>query len=168
MEKRDLVAQYPKDISDYLRINGKLPEDFSMSNTGSRCMWGKRYFVQARAVLPLKAFDNGVGFRLWVEVTKEDDEKLMEAVKSYEAYMQFVCEGALANEWAGFEKMKGAKVRIRPVRKEEKLYITEVLEMKDPLFEVAAMTAADDEKGIKKIEDLVTAYANDPAYNEPI
>ena len=169
MEKRDLVAQYPKDISDYLRINGKLPEDFEMSSTGARCIWGgKRYFVLARVVLPLKAFDNGVGFRLWVEVTKEDHDKLMEAVKSYEAYMKFVCEGTLANEWAGFENMKGTKVRIRPIRKEEKLYITEVLETKDPLFEIAALTATDDEKGIKRIEELVVAYVNDEGFNKPL
>lgn len=167
MEKQDLVAKYPKDISDSFRQNKKLPDGF-MIDEGFACAWDdKRYFIHARAVLPLKAFDEGVGFGLWVEVQKEDFMRYIHIGDDDKAYADFKVEGVLANEWPGFEHMKGVRVVVRAVRTNEKVYITEVLDARDPLFEIAMRTSADDSEGMKKIEELVKAYAADPHYNDP-
>ena len=165
--KQDLVAKYPKDISDFLRINGHLPENFNIEEGFVCGIKGQRYFIHTRAVLPLKAYDNGVGFGLWVEVDREDFFRYTDSINDDDKYMSFTCVGRLANEWPGFVEMKNVEVIVKTISKDEKVYITEVKEIKDPLFAVAISTNESDEEKIKQIEELVVAYSKDPAYNQP-
>lgn len=163
----DIVANYPKEISDYQHVNGKLPEEFDYER-GVFCVWNKkRFFIHVRAVLPLKALENGVGFGLWVEITKKDFSKYAESLENDGLYRNIKIEGKLANEWPGFESMFGSRVTARCVKLEDKLYITEVHDVNDVTFEIAIRTPAEDADGIEKIRNLVEAYVSDPEYNQP-
>jgi len=164
----DIVANYPKEISDYQRVNGKLPEDLDYER-GVFCVWGKaRFFIHVRAVLPLKALENGVGFGLWVELAKEDFNRYVDALKSDDLYRNIKIEGELANEWPGFENMLGSRVLARCVKLEDKLYITEIHDVNDVTFEIAMRTDTNDTDGIERIKNLVAAYVDDPKYNQPL
>jgi len=157
---KDIVAQLPDEIARYKKVNGKLPDDLDYE-PGFFCVWNKeRFFIHTRATLPIRDIENGVGFGLWVEVSKQDFNKYAEAQKDDEKYKQFQAEGTLANEWPGFENIFGVKVLLKTVRVNEKVYIREVFldKPRDPLFEVALLTSSQNKKGKQMIKKLVTTY----------
>ncbi len=166
MEKQDIVAKYPKDISDYYRINSKFPDNFRIDEGFVCALSGERYFIHTRAVLPLKALESGVGFGLWVEVSRDDFMRYVNIGDNDELYKDFKCDGVLANEWPGFEKMKGSRVVVKTILASDKVYISEVLDIKDPLFQDAILTQVDNQQKIEEIFNLVKAYVNDPLMNQ--
>lgn len=166
MEKQDVVARYPKDISDYYRINGKFPDNFKIEEGFVCALNGERYFIHTRAVLPLKALENGVGFGLWVEVGRDDFMRYINIGDNDELYKNFECDGVLANEWPGFENMKGTRVVVKTILASDKVYISEVLDIKDPLFQIAILTPTDNQQKIEEIFDLVKAYIGDTSMNQ--
>lgn len=118
-----------------------------------------RFFVHARATLPLKDIDNGIGFGLWIEVSKEDYEAYLATENDDEAYKGYSADGVLAHEWPGFLDSMGLKVRVRTIRVNEKIYVTEVLDApEDIALKVALLMQADDQKQKSLVENMVRAY----------
>lgn len=159
---QDFVAQLPDELAVIEKTEGKLPENVEFASH-YYCRWGDRYFIHTRATLPLRDFDEGVGFGLWVEIAKEDFDAYLAAENDDESYSRFKVNGTLANEWPGFLDMMGADVVVRTVRVDEKVYITEVLgtEARDPLFDYAMSLPSGDPAAREKIMELVTAYVED-------
>lgn len=165
MDKQDVVARYPKEISDFYLQSGKFPDNFKFEE-GFACMLeGEKYFIHCRVVLPLRAFDKGVGFGLWVEVTKEEFEDYVTIEEDDVRYLKFQVLGKLANQWPGFENMIGARVMVRAVSVEEKVYITEILDVNDPLLQTAILIDSGDEIKIAEMEKMVQSYVVDQANN---
>lgn len=155
----DVIASIPDEIKNYKDKTGEYPNDIKVEK-GYYCIWNDRYFIHTRAVLPLKDFENGVGYGLWVEVKKDDFDKYLEAEKDAEKYKNFQVEGTLANIWPGFENIFGIKVKIKTVNVEEKVYISEVYldKPRDPAFEVALNTQVGDKEGVESIRKLAYSY----------
>lgn len=164
---KDIVAQFPDEIARYKKVNGRLPDDLDYERSFF-CVWNKkRFFIHTRATLPLRDIDSGIGFGLWVEVSKQDFNRYVEAQENDKKYKQFQAKGTLANHWPGFENILGIKVLVRTVRVNEKVYIRKVLrdKLRDPLFEAALRTSAQDKKGKEMIRKLVDAYMQDASKN---
>ena len=159
---RDVSAVYPDSIAEMISLTGNPPTEM-LFEPGFICAYEDHYWIHARATLPLLAIENGVGFGLWVEVTKADIKRYQAATENDNLYQSFITQGKLANQWPGFENIKGAQVTVRTVHLNEKVYITEVSAdyRDDPLFEVALNTQVNDEAGISRIRDLVMAYMQD-------
>jgi hypothetical protein len=156
---QDLVAQLPGDLNIYKQENGSLPSDVKIE-PGFTCIWQDRYFIHTRATLPLKDIHDGIGFGLWVEISKEDFDRYLGANENDEDYLKFKTEGTLANEWPGFEDILGIPVVVRAIRADQKVYITEVKidRPRDPLFEVSLLAQKDDVKIKEQIKNLIEAY----------
>jgi hypothetical protein len=156
---QDIVAQLPEELAIFEKINGHLPDDVNIK-PGFICTWNGRYFIHSRATLPLKDIHEGIGFGLWVEVSKTDFDVYLEAENDDSSYEKFKVKGTLANSWPGFENILGITVTVRTISLNEKVYITEVHmdKPRDPLFEVALLAQKDDLKMKKRIKDLVYAY----------
>lgn len=158
----DVIAQLPLELAQYKKQHGKLPEGAELE-PNYFCTWNNRYFVHTRATLPLKDFNGGVGFGLWVEISKNDFDTYLAAEDDETAYKNFKAEGTLANEWPGFEHILGVKVTVRTVFADEKIYITDVHidGMRDPLFHVALLAQSGDSEKKAMIQELVSAYVAD-------
>lgn len=155
----DFVADLPDELAEYSKRNGQLPDDVDFE-PGFYCVWNEHYFIHARATLPLKDIDEGIGFGLWVEIDKEDFAKYAQANTDDDIYKSFKTAGTLANEWPGFEGMFGVPVVVRTIKADEKVYITEVKldKPRDVLFEVAMNMQKDDSETKKSVENLVKSY----------
>ncbi|MCX6706327.1 MAG: DUF2199 domain-containing protein [Candidatus Woesebacteria bacterium] len=160
---RDAVAQYPDEIAELYKEQGHLPDGVKLEE-GYYCNWdNKRFFIHARATLPLKDVHEGIGFGLWVEVSKEDFDKYLGAENDDSKYLQFEASGKLANNWPGFENTLGLKARIKAINKDEKVYIWEVLIDKptDPIFEIALKMQRENVDLRQRILKLVQAWMHD-------
>jgi len=157
--KKDLVSKLPQEIAVFFKENGKYPDNFKIEEGFVCALEGERYFIHTVAVLPPKAFTNGVGFGLWVEISKDEFMKYINL--SDEEYTNYRVEGKLANHWPGFENMIGAKVIVSTIDPNKKVYITEVLEVNDVLLRIALDTSSTDEAGIDRIWNLILAYMED-------
>jgi hypothetical protein len=158
LQTNDIVADLPTELAVLKKITGTLPSDVEFE-PGYYCKWNNRYCIHTRVTLPLKAVNDGVGFGLWVEISKEDFEKYLEAENDDTKYVNIHIRGTLANEWPGFENMEGVPVTVRAISKDEKVYITEVHmdKPRDPIFEAVLLTQRDDDKGKEHIRKLVGA-----------
>lgn len=157
---KDIVADLPDELVEYKKVHGQLPVDIDFE-PGFYCVWdSKRFFVHTRATLPLKDIEEGIGFGLWVELSKENFARYAKANTDDELYKDFRTEGTLANEWPGFEGMSGTPVVVRTIKVDEKVYITEVKldRPRDVLFEAALYLQRGDLKTKQKLEDLVKSY----------
>jgi hypothetical protein len=138
----DIVAQYPNLILDLMDSHD---QSFEYEAGFTAKTDNGHFFIHCRAVLPLKDIDNGIGFGIWVEVDQSAYEKYVEVVDVDDKYKDFVADGFLAHDWPGFPETEGLKVKIRPIRVEEKVYITEVLETPaDIALEMAHQMSPDD------------------------
>lgn len=156
---QDIVAQYPS-LWLELQEADELDETENEFEEGFTARIGDdHFFIHARAVLPLKDLDTGIGFGLWVEVERQDYEKYLKVVDIDEEYKDYSAEGRLAQEWPGFPDTEGLKVRIRPARVEEKIYITEILEKpSDIALEMALQMSPDDEAQKDMVRKMIMAY----------
>lgn len=159
---QDIVADLPDELAVYKHEHGKLPEGVDFE-PGYICQWQDKYFVHARATLPLKDTKNGVGFGLWVQIPKADYEKYLRAEKDDVLYKSFRAEGTLANNWPGFLDTYGLPVVVKTVFVDQKIYIWEVkLDRRvDPLFEVSLLSQKHDERMKEQIRKLAVAYLQD-------
>ena len=96
--KQDIVVQLPTEVASYKKTYGKLPDDLKLE-PGSICKYGDKYFVHARATLPLKAIEDGVGFGLWVEVDKDSFVKYYKALDNDNLYKVFKAKGRFKDLW---------------------------------------------------------------------
>lgn len=155
----DIVADLPDELDAYKKTHGQLPNDLDFE-PGFYCVWeGRRFFIHARATLPLKDIKGGFG--LWVELSEEDFSKYAQANADDEIYKTFKTEGLLANEWPGFEGMIGTIVVVRTIEVKEKVYITEVKldKPRDLLFEAALNMQNNDSETKQKLKNLVKSYS---------
>jgi hypothetical protein len=156
---KDIVAQLPDELAVVEKEKGQLPDNVKIE-PGYACLWNDRYFIHTRATLPLKDIDGGIGFGLWVEVSKETFSQYMTTGDNEPAYKDFKTNGTLANNWPGFENTLGIEVTVRTIRTNEKVYITEVHidKPRDPLFEVALSMQHDDIQMKEKVSNLISSY----------
>jgi hypothetical protein len=156
---KDIVAELPEEIAQYKYEHGNLPENLEFE-PGFICVWDNRYFIHTRETLPLLDIEEGIGFGLWVEVTKSEYERYLVAGVDDTAYMKFKTDGILANQWPGFQNILGVPVVVRAIKPDEKVYIIEVKldKQRDPLFEVALLAQKNDFETKEKIRNLVKAY----------
>ncbi len=161
-ELQDIVAKLPDPILQLIRLGGVEGKDFFVERGFIAQIPGEQYFIHTRAMLPLKDLKNGVGFGLWVSVTKSDFELYRRAVNNDSLYRRFSVVGSLANDWPGFPDTHGDRVRVRTVHLEEKVYITEYLsEPDDVLMRVALLAQPDDFETKEKIRELAMGYLID-------
>lgn len=162
MENKDLVCDLPDEMAVYKKEKGQLPEGVIFHPGYVLVIPKQRYFIHTRAMLPLKDIEHGVGFGLWVEVSRDDFGKYNDTAVDDEKYKNFECEGTLANNWPGFMDTLGMKVKVRAISVDQKVYIWQVLDKpNDMLLETALLTDSQDEKMKERIRGLVTAYVND-------
>lgn len=156
---QDIVAQLPDVLVRYKKEHGTLPLDAKIEEKFS-CIWQNKYYIHTRVTLPLLAIDQGIGFGLWVELSQADFEKYLAVVDDDAQYKDFQAQGKLANEWPGFEETLGISVKVRPIRLDEKIYITEVLSdhTLDPILQVALLAQKDDTKIIENVRKVVMAW----------
>lgn len=155
----DVVAQYPQVVFEYKQDNGEVPTDMHYEE-GVICVWNESYFIHVRVTLPLYDHNNGIGFGLWIKVSKEDAKKYIEALEDDSLYKGFSTTGTLANDWPGFENILGIGVTARTVSLNEKPYVTNVDEdrTRDPLFYIAIRMQRGDSKTLSMVQDLVSSY----------
>ena len=142
----DIECDLPEDLVVYQREHQALPEDVEF-HAGFACKWGDRFFIHARATLPLMDLDKGVGFGLWVEVTSHDFFRFLSATQDHHLYKTFKFDGALANHWPGFHGACGLKVVVRTVKVDQKVRICEVVanfDEVDPSLYTSLNMSADD------------------------
>jgi len=159
---QDVSLEYPDEIIDFEFYNGHYPEDMDYEPE-VYCVWQGRCFIHARATLPIKETEHGIGFGLWVELSPEDFEHYTQALEDDKAYETFTTTGTLASEWPGFEGILGSEVTVKTLHMNEKVYITDVQIEKtdDPLFYTALHASAEDAETKKQVKDLVNAYLAD-------
>src|SRR3989344_3098244 len=157
-QSKDIVAQYPDEFSE-LSVKGDEPGVWLAGTLGL----DDRYFIHARATLPLKDTSSELGFGLWVEVDKEDFDRYLRAENDDEKYKSFVAKGKLANNWPGFEDTIGLKVTFRTIFPDEKVYITEVFtdSRTDPLFQIALLMQKHQLELKEQVKSLITAWMKD-------
>lgn len=161
-ELQDFVAQLPEPILQLIRLGGKKGVDFTVKNECFAEIPDKEFFIHCRAMLPLKDFKTGVGFGLWVSVAKDAFDLYVRAVEDIGLYRQFVTVGSLANDWPGFPGTLGDRVKIRAIRENEKVYITEYnSQPQDVLMRVALLAQPDDFELKEKVRDLALNYLID-------
>jgi len=157
---KDIIADLPDELAEYKRLNSQLPEDVDFE-PGFYCIWDrKRFFIHTRATLPLRDIEEGIGFGLWVEISRDDFDRYAKANIDDNLYKSFETEGILANEWPGFEGMRGVPVTVRTIKVNEKVYISRVNldRPRDVLFEVALNMQKGDLETKQKLENLVKSY----------
>lgn len=158
----DAVAQLPDELATLLSPDGDLPEGVEIEK-GYYCKWNGRYFIHTRAALPLKDISEGIGFGLWIELSKEDFDKFMQAQDDDTLYAGFTAEGTLANNWPGFEDVNNLKVVVKVVKVDQKPYIWDVSvdDTIDPLFRIALLMQKEDLQTRDRVRSLVGAWMND-------
>ncbi|MEO8581755.1 MAG: DUF2199 domain-containing protein [Patescibacteria group bacterium] len=158
-ELQDFVAQLPEPIIQIKRLGGQDGLDFTVQKGFIAEIPGKEYFIHCRAMLPLKDFKSGVGFGLWVAISKPDFDRYLRATDDDELYRQFAAVGSLANDWPGFPGTLADRVRVRTVHLSEKVYITEYLsEPKDVLMRVSLLAQPDNFETKERIRDQAMSY----------
>lgn len=142
---QDIVADYPDELMAYKAEHGELPAGLEYERS-VYCVWDKRTFIHTRATLPLTAIDEGAGFGLWVEIEPAEFERYGKAVNDDELYRTFETTGFLANAWPGFYQTYGLPVKVKTLRVDEKVYITDLTldRVRDVLFETALFAAKSD------------------------
>lgn len=160
-QTQDIVAQLPEPIIQLQRLGGTKDVDFFIDeNFVAKIPKDEEYFVHARAMLPLKDLKDGVGFGLWVKVSKEDFELYLRAIQDPNVYKKFSCVGSLANTWPGFPKTFGDHVRLQVVQ--EDLFITEYLsEPKDIQMRRSLLAQPDDQETKEFVRNLAMSYLID-------
>ena len=159
---QDFVAQLPDPILQIERLGGKEGVDFLVEKGFIAEIPGREFFIHARAMLPLKDLEHGVGFGLWVRVTKDDFNLYTRAVENDKLYRDFVAVGNLANTWPGFLDSYDDRVRVRTVRLSQKVYITEYLsEPKDVLMRRSLLASPEDTDTKDHIRELAMTYLID-------
>lgn len=155
----DIVAILPFELAEIQRQTGQAPQTTEFE-PGYICVWNDRYFIHARATLPLKDFDQGLGFGLWVEINKPDFDAYLEAEDDDQKYQQIQVQGLLASMWPGFENVIGLEVTVRTVYVDQKVYITDVKTNAtvDPIFQTALLMQKDDVAGKERLAQLLAAY----------
>jgi hypothetical protein len=155
----DFVADLPDVVAELKGVSGRLPSDVALEPE-TACAWKDRRFVHVRVTLPLLDHEGGVGFGLWVELDAADYSRFLAACEDDARYLAFTAPGKLANEWPGFEGMRGVRVRIRAVRVDEKPHVTEVLldAGRDPAFEASLRLAPNDQAGKKRLREMVRVW----------
>lgn len=156
---QDIVAQVPDPILQLIRLGGQENKDYSMSPGYVAEIFNRDYFIHTRAMLPLKDFKSGVGFGLWVSISKQDFDLYLRAENNDELYRHFSSVGSLANDWPGFPGTFGDRVRVRTVFLDQKVYITEYLsEPKDVLMRRSLLATPDDQETKDHIRNLAMSY----------
>lgn len=122
----------------------------------------EHFYIKVVGTIPLRAFEDGLQFGFWVEISKDDFNRFFDANEDDELYMKYVAEGTLANDWPGFEGTEGLKVKVRPIKLDRGLYVTEVSEAQaNPLFTVAINASVEDDETKQKVKKLVDAFYED-------
>lgn len=160
----DFVADLPDVVAELRGVSGRLPSDVTLEPE-TACVWKERRFVHARVTLPLADHEGGVGFGLWVELDAADYARFLSACEDDARYAAFTAPGTLANEWPGFEGLRGVRVRMRTVRVDDKPYVTEVLldAGRDPAFEAALRISPGDQAGKKRLRERVRSWMQSSA-----
>lgn len=131
----DVIVDLPDALVRIAAESGSLPDSLELE-PGVLCAFDGRWFLYARGTLPLRTRD-GVGFGLWVEVSKDDYARFLAADDA--AWGSFRATGALATDWPGFENVLGAAVTLGPGADGELAILeVEVEREPDPVFQQAA------------------------------
>lgn len=162
MINQDVVAQNPDEFAKFT-IKQNEPGYIQVASYEGK----DHYFIHARATLPLKDFHDGIGFALWVEVSKESFGGYLETENNDEKYLKFEADGTLANNWPGFENTFGLKVKLKTINASEKVYIWDVFvnNTTDPLFRIALQMQKHQEDLKNQVKHLVEAYMKDLKQN---
>ncbi len=108
----DVIVDLPEALVRLAAESGSLPETLELE-PGVLCAFDGRWFLYARATLPLRTRD-GVGFGLWVEVSPDDYARFLDATADDGSWSTFRARGTLATDWPGFENLLGAGVGVGP------------------------------------------------------
>lgn len=158
-QKQDVVAQYPEEVRAFKHIHKELPADMNYAEKEA-CTWENRFYIHTRVTLPLTDIENGLGFGLWVELSKENFKLWYEANTSDDAaYMSLRLPGKLASLWPGFLDTYGLEVIVGAVSVDEKLYIVDVPEdQKMDLTLQASLIRPVSPESIEQQKELVTTW----------
>jgi len=158
-ESKDIVAQLPDQIIQILRLGGSFGKDFTFKKGYIAVIPDQHYFIHTRAMLPLKDTVKGVGFGLWVKVSKEDFDLYMRAEKDDELYRSFHVVGNLANTWPGFPGTYDDRVRVRVIQIDQKPYITQYLsEPTDIAMKMALLASSEDSDTKGRLREMAFSY----------
>ena len=160
-QTQDIVAQLPDPIVQLQRLGGTKNVDFFVEKGFiAKIPKDEGYFVHARAMLPLNDLKDGVGFGLWVQVSKDDFDLYLRSIENEELSDRFSCVGTLANTWPGFPETFGDHVKLKIVQGE--LYITEYLsEPKDIQMRRSLLAQPDDQETKEFVRNLAMSYLVD-------
>lgn len=144
-DTKDFVAQLPDQIIQLIRLGGKFGKDFSFEKEYIAMVFESEYFIHTRATLPLKDIEKGLGFGLWVRVSKQDFEFYLRAAKDQNLYRQVSIIGNLANTWPGFPGSFDGRVKVKVLYPNHKPYIIQYLsEPVDTSMKMALLASGED------------------------